>query len=115
MRWKNLLSLSLLVLLTVSLLASECQAQSKKKINYCQGGRFKPCVCWQDVSKDVSYRPSVEACGGNAAIITRGRYLNAFSVVVRDRDNKDRWPVSGFGGCSFALANAASPPASCSA
>lgn len=89
--------------------------QSTKKIDYCQKGRFKPCVCWQDVSKDVSYRVSYKGCGGKAAILTRGKYKNIFSVVVRDKDNRDRWPASGFNGCSAAEAQSVSPPASCSA
>lgn len=90
-------------------------ATSKKKLRYCQGGRFAACVCWQDVSKDVSYRPSYAKCGGKAAVLTRGKYKNIFSVVVRDSENRDRWPVSGFSGCSYALANSKSPPNKCSA
>jgi hypothetical protein len=41
-----------------------------------------------------------------------GRYLTAFSVVVRDRDNRDRWPITfpatgtGYGGCTLAQARA---------
>ena len=75
-------------------------AQTKKKPRYCQGGVFKPCVCPRDVSTLVQYRPAVKECGGRAAIVLSGKYLNVFSVVVRDRENKDRWPPAGFGGCS---------------
>lgn len=98
-----------------AMVAAPAHAASKQKIRYCQGGRFQPCVCYQDVSKDVSYRPTYKGCGGNAAILTRGKYLNIFSVVVRDSENRDRWPVSGFGGCGFAVANSESPPNKCSA
>lgn len=66
----------------------------------CQGGLFKPCVCARDVSKSVQYRPAVKECGGKAAIILSGRYLDVFSVVVRDNQNKDRWPVQGINGCT---------------
>jgi hypothetical protein len=83
--------------------------------NFCQGGIFKPCVCSRDVPIDVQYRPSVKECGGNAGVMLYGKYLSVFSVVVRDRENRDRWPVSGYNGCSFALANSSAPPARCSA
>ncbi len=83
--------------------------------NFCQGGLFKPCVCSRDVPIDVQYRPSVKECGGNAGVMLYGKYLSVFSVVLRDRENRDRWPVSGYNGCSFALANSSAPPARCSA
>jgi hypothetical protein len=88
-----------------------------RRVRYCNGGAFKPCVCAADVSRDMIYRPAVRECNGNAAIALFGRYRNAFSAVVRDRENKDRWPPagSGFGGCSFEEANAVAPPNSCSA
>src|SRR5688572_19091896 len=75
-------------------------AAAATKIKYCQGGRFKPCVCPAYVHKDVSYRPTYKACGGNAAILLRGKYLAVHSVVVRDSENRDRWPATGFGGCT---------------
>lgn len=87
----------------------------KRRIRYCQGHRFKPCVCWQDVAREMKYRPAVAECGGNAAVILRGKYLNIFSVVVRDDSNRDRWPASGFNGCTPEVAQSISPPASCSA
>lgn len=84
-----------------------------KNPRMCAGGRFKPCVCAPDVTKLVQYRPSIAQCGKKAGIIMSGaRYLKAFSVVVRDRENRDRWPLSfpttggGFGGCSLAQAKA---------
>lgn len=72
----------------------------KKKPSYCNGGVFKPCVCARDVTKLVQYRPAVRECGKKAAIILSGRYLNAFSAVVRDYENKDRWPAAGANGCT---------------
>lgn len=75
-------------------------SKDKKKPKYCQGGAFKPCVCPRDVTKRVQYRPAVSVCGGDAAIILSGSYLSAFSAVVRDGENKDRWPVNGANGCT---------------
>ena len=78
---------------------------------------FKRCVCAAQVPSYVRYRPSVLECNGNAAAILSGRLNNAFSIVIRDTQNRDRWPEagSGFGGCSFEIANSKSPPAACSA
>ena len=67
---------------------------------YCQGAIFKPCVCPSNVSKLVQYRPAVRECRGRAAIILSRKYLNAYSAVVRDVENKDRWPPQGVNGCS---------------
>lgn len=83
-------------------------------VRYCQGGRFKPCVCAEDVSTDMQYRPAVKECNGNAAVMLYGKYRRSFSVVLRDTENRDRWPVSGFNGCSFRLATSDAPPAYCS-
>jgi hypothetical protein len=94
---------------------NEAQRPAPKKVRYCNGGRFKPCVCWNNVSRDMRYRPALKECGGKAAIILSGKYVSTFSAVVRDNDNRDRWPSSGFNGCSASLANSANPPASCSA
>jgi hypothetical protein len=78
---------------------------------------FRRCVCAPDVPSYVRYRPAVAECGGAAAAILSGRLLKSFSVVVRDTQNRDRWPAPGsnFGGCSAALADSKSPPNSCSA
>ena len=51
---------------------------------------FGPCS--YNMPQEVSYLPEVPACGGNAAVIVRGRYYNAFSIVVRDCNNNDRDP-----------------------
>ena len=48
----------------------------------------------------MQYRPAVKECEGRAAIILSGKYLNAYSAVVRDFENKDRWPLSGINGCT---------------
>lgn len=76
---------------------------------------FKRCLCPEDVPSTVRYRPAVEECNGNAAAILDGKYEDIFSIVVRDSQNRDRWPASGFNGCSASLANSESPPNSCSA
>jgi len=83
--------------------------------SFCQGERFKPCVCADQVTRDMQFRPSIAECGKNAGIILYGKYLSAFSIVLRDSENRDRWPASGFNGCSKALATSESPPAYCSA
>ena len=67
---------------------------------YCSGGVFKPCICAPRVTKLVQYRPAVKECNNRAAIIVSGKYLNAYSLVVRDKLNKDRWPVHGTNGCT---------------
>jgi hypothetical protein len=89
----------------------------KKPISYCDGARFKPCVCFSDVAREMQYRPAVAECNGKAGIALTGKYGRIFSAVVRDRDNRDRFPVagSGYGGCTFEEANAVNPPNSCSA
>lgn len=72
-----------------------------KKPSMCLGERYMPCVCAPHVSKLVQYRPSIAQCGKNAGVVFSGRYLHAFSVVVRDRLNRDRFPERpGFNGCS---------------
>jgi len=78
---------------------------------------FRRCVCAESVRPSLRYRPALAECNGNAAAVLDGEYLNAFSIVVRDSQNRDRFPAagSGFGGCSTALADSESPPNSCSA
>ena len=93
----------------------ETQRKPAKRVRYCNGGRVKPCVCWSDVARDMRYRPALEECGGKAAVILSGKYLSIFSAVVRDGDNSDRWPASGFNGCSASVSSSENPPAYCSA
>ena len=82
------------------ILAEREPANNNGRQRMCQGGLFKPCVCAKDVSNLVQYRPAVKECGGKAAIVLSGKYLDVFSVVVRDNQNKDRWPAEGINGCS---------------
>lgn len=93
----------------------------RQKIRYCNGGIFKPCVCWQHATKRVMYRPKVRECGGKAAIILssnpNGSYVNAFSAVLRNVENADRIPdprIETVGGCTKELASSESPPNRCS-
>lgn len=95
------------------ILAERQEPVEKKNPRMCMGNPFKPCVCAPDVTKLVQYRPSIAQCGKKAGIVMSGsRYLSAFSVVVRDRDNRDRWPLTfpasgtGYGGCTLAQAKA---------
>lgn len=86
---------------TVAEILNERQFRAiAKNPKYCQGGLFKPCVCAKDVPSIVQYRPSVRECDGRAAIILSGKYKDVFSVVVRDKENKDRWPPQGINGCT---------------
>lgn len=86
---------------TIDEVIAERQAPSyKKKPKYCQGAVFKPCVCASDVPTVVQYRPAIKECGNKAGIVLSGKYKDVFSVVVRDRENKDRWPPSGINGCT---------------
>ena len=86
---------------TVAEIASERKdTPIVKKPDYCQGGVFKPCVCAKDVPALVQYRPAIAECGGKAGIMLSGKYKDVFSIVVRDRENKDRWPPQGINGCT---------------
>ena len=64
------------------------------------GSIFKPCVCSSQVPKEIKYRPSLKECGGRAAAGLFGAYANSYSVVLRDNQNRDRWPATGYNGCS---------------
>ena len=85
---------------TISEIIAERQDPERSRTRYCNGQIFKPCVCAKDVSKFVQYRPSVKECRNRAAIILSGKYLNVFSVVVRDWLNRDRWPAEGVNNCT---------------
>ncbi len=82
------------------ILAERKEPRIKKHQRFCSGGVFKPCVCPRDVPTITQYRPAVKECGGRAAIVLSGKYTTIYSVVVRDVLNRDRWPISNFGGCS---------------
>lgn len=87
---------------SVSEAATKKKRKRKKRVDYCQGQRFKPCICWEDVPRAVRYKPSDDRCplstypgdGQNhvASIVLSGDYFNAFSAVVRDGENSDRSP-----------------------
>ena len=81
----------------------------------CNESVFKPCICAKSVPTDVKYRPRLAECGGNAAVILEGEWADAFSVVFRDRQNRDRYPSSGYNGCTAAEAGGVAPPNRCSA
>jgi hypothetical protein len=53
---------------------------------------FGPCT--DRVPDGLSYLPSVQACGGRAAIVVYGKFRNSFSAVVRDCNNDDRDPCN---------------------
>lgn len=72
-----------------------------RQVRYCQAGRWKPCVCWQDVAREIRYRPALAECNGNAALVTTGKYHSLFSLVVRDTENRDRFPIEGINNCSI--------------
>jgi len=66
----------------------------------CNESVFTPCICASKSPKDIVYRPRLKACGGRAAAILKGRFASSFSVVLRDRMNRDRYPSVGFNGCT---------------
>ena len=88
-----------------------CQSAVAQEAN-CNGGRFAPCVCVNDVPKQIRYAPKFRACGGKAAAILQGKYKGIFSVALRDSENSDREPPN-FGNCSQAERDAGE--AKCSA
>lgn len=81
----------------------------------CNESVFKPCICAKAVPSEVKYRPRLAECGGKAAVILEGEWASAFSVVFRDRQNRDRYPSVGYNGCTTAEAGGVAPPNRCSA
>lgn len=81
----------------------------------CNESVFKPCICPSVVPKDIKFRPRLAACGGKAAVILSGEWASSYSVVLRDRLNRDRYPSSGYNGCTAAEAGGEAPPNRCSA
>lgn len=79
----------------------------------CNESVFKPCICASKSPVDVKFRPSYSQCNGRAAAILEGSFARSFSVVLRDRENRDRFPATGFNGCT--AAQAALGPNRCSA
>lgn len=64
--------------------------------------KIEKCVCPADVTSLVQYRPSIAQCGKKAGLVVSGRYIKMFSAVVRDTEDRDRWPANGVKGCSKA-------------
>lgn len=50
--------------------------------------------CSKDFPSEISWLPSVSACGNKAAVVVFGKFYNSFSVVVRDCNNDDRDPCN---------------------
>lgn len=109
------LSITALLLLSMNSLAeTRSVRESRARTKMCYGGIFKPCICPSSVPKSVRYHAAEKACGGNAAVLLRSPYLNVFSVVVRDKENKDRWPPQGANGCTQEETDSENPPNKCS-
>lgn len=66
------------------------------------GSIFKPCICEKKVPKTIQYRSAIPECKGDAAAILSGDYASSYSVVLRDSQNRDRFPPTGYQGCSAA-------------
>jgi hypothetical protein len=81
----------------------------------CNESVFKPCICSSAVPPEIKFRPRLAACGGNAAVILEDEWASSYSVVLRDRMNRDRYPSSGYNGCTAAEAGGVAPPNRCSA
>ena len=81
----------------------------------CNESVFTPCICPARVPEEVKFRPRLKECGGNAGVILEGEWADAFSVVLRDRLNRDRYPSQGYNGCTLAEASGEAPPNRCSA
>ena len=113
-----LLVFSLLLSFTTTVFADSNKIYTVKEIlnarvsdpgvepQYCNGQRFKPCVCAPYVPKTVQYRPAIRECSGKAGIILSGKYKHIFSIVVRDGNNADRFPATGINGCTPTEVNA---------
>ena len=63
---------------------------------FCNESVFKPCICASTSDPRIKFRSSLKACNGRAAVILEGKYKGAFSVVLRDRLNRDRVIPDGF-------------------
>jgi hypothetical protein len=81
----------------------------------CNESVFTPCVCSSAVPPEIKFRPRLAACGGNAAVILEDEWASSYSVVLRDRLNRDRYPSSGYNGCTASEAGGVAPPNRCSA
>ena len=105
MKHKNILLAFLILIVgfsTDSAMAATRRAKAipEARCKEFPGSIFKPCICSSVVPKGIKYRPSLDACGGDAAAILSGQFSSSYSVVLRDSQNRDRWPASGYNGCS---------------
>jgi hypothetical protein len=71
----------------------------------CNESVFKPCVCASQTPAEVKYRPALAKCKGRAGVVLEGSLRTAFSVVFRDRANRDRYAPPGWNGCTSAEVN----------
>lgn len=105
----NLKLLALLFTLIPLLRAEAIDVDSLPKAK-CNESRFKPVICAKDVPEDIKYRPSFGKCGGNAAALLDGDWASSYSIVLRDKENRDRVPPctstgTNFNGCSYYQCN----------
>ena len=101
---RNAILLSTILGLATLFLANSSQAIDLPKAT-CNESVFKPCICASKSPPQVKFRPRHGQCGGKAAAILEGEFANSFSVVLRDRLNRDRYPSVGFNGCTKAQAD----------
>lgn len=96
----------LMLLISFSQFALAATKVPTAKCKEFPGSRFANCICASETPKNIKFRPSYDACGGDAAAILSGSFAASYSVVLRDSQNRDRWPASGYGGCSAAQVEA---------
>lgn len=92
----------LFLLATIFVSSAVAQNLPEAKCKEFRNSIFRPCICANDVPTTIQYRPALASCGGNAAAILGGSFATAFSVVLRDNQNRDRWPASNYNNCSAA-------------
>lgn len=107
----------LLIALTAATIAFNPRAAQALDIPAarCNESVFKPCIYPASVPEEIKFRTRLAACGGKAAVILEGAWAGSYSVVLRDRLNRNRYPSFGYNGCSKELAGGESPPNKCSA
>ena len=68
----------------------------------CNESVFKPCICDEKVPVDIKYRTNHPLCNNRAAAILKGDFKDSFSIVLRDKLNRDRVAPIGFNNCTQA-------------
>lgn len=66
----------------------------------CNESVFKPCICAGQVPDEIIYRKNYGACNNRAAAILKGDFKDSFSIVLRDKLNRDRVAPPGYNNCS---------------